>query len=227
MGLVEAEGIGGGIKSIVNAVLDLFKSGDEILEREKKYEEIAKEKEEKEKARKEKMRNASKAVEPDVVTEKDQKKIDNLKKQTDEVERKRQLDAMSARERADALAAEIALLEKKSKEEKNPVKLAEAALEIAKRKTELQSTEKQADDEDKRLEKKDLDSVKREAWSPQVNSLQQMGGFLGSYSANPEVTMIETQKRSEGHLLAIKNSTEAMSKGMQSMKAGKSQSVKF
>jgi hypothetical protein len=38
----------------------------------------------------------------------------------------------------------------------------------------------------------------------EINSLQRIGGFLGSYAAAPELAMLDVQKKSESHLAEIK-----------------------
>ncbi len=82
----------------------------------------------------------------------------------------------------------------------------EKVLDLEKEKRQAEKTA--AADHKKAL--KDAEPNLKAAKAMDVNSLQKIGGFLGSYNAAPEVVLLETQKKSEGHLAQIKKDIAAM-----------------
>lgn len=98
--------------------------------------------------------------------------------------------------------------EENEKVAKKKEKLAEDA-----RKAHMAQMEREAKQE-AALAKKNADAKKKEeddlskrfqAADPnEVNSLQRIGGFLGTYQAAPQVAMLDLQRKSESHLAAIK-----------------------
>lgn len=163
---------------------------------------------------------------PDAIENKkaknNERELEHIKKATDEEVRRGKLAAMNSKEKADFLTKEIEDLKKRNALETDPVAQAKNSLEIARRENELSADQRKIQKEDdadaKRLEKEVSQKVL--ASKNSVNSLQQIGGFVGGYVQAPEVAVLDVQKRSEKHLSSIKSGIDSMRKGIDKLSRG-------
>jgi pyruvate/2-oxoglutarate dehydrogenase complex dihydrolipoamide acyltransferase (E2) component len=115
-------------------------------------------------------------------------------------QRKGQLASMTATQRAASLREEMEALKAKADMEADP-------LEKAKLQTKAQKIQNDLDSDERKSEKAGEKSAKAKPRDRNmVNSLQQIGGMLGTYVQAPEVAALDLQRRSEDHLQAIRRS---------------------
>jgi hypothetical protein len=82
---------------------------------------------------------------------------------------------------------------------------------------EAEKAKREQEKREKFAEKEMIDlyeGPKHKAPPTEVNQLQRMGGFLGSYVHAPELVMLDVQKKSERHLDAIRKAMERMDLGI-------------
>ncbi len=143
----------------------------------------------------------------------DEKELAMLRQKTAEEKERGHMAAMTTKQRAAALQQEVELLKShvsfgKSSDE-SAVQFAEKQLELAKKKNELESaqrTEANADERERKKEESKTDKLNKRD-QHEVNALQRIGGFLGTYSAAPELAALEVHRKNEGHLSKISKYT--------------------
>lgn len=143
-------------------------------------------------------------------TAKDKKEIDRLNKQTALEERRGQMASMNGDQKLEFLKEELAHLEDISAHETDSIEKAKLELEIQKDKNTIADEQRKIDKDYEKEMKKMEKGDRQHAVKTQVNSLQQIGGFIGSYVKAPEVVMLDTAKASEGHLKTIKEHLHAI-----------------
>ena len=189
------------MKGIVDGMEKNIEMGKEQNEKAEKEQEAT------EKARAER-KKAGSGLKFDETNKVEEGKLAHLKKMTEEEERRGRMAAMTNKQQVEALGKEIALLKEMADIESNPEEKAKLGLEIAKRENEKGSEERKLAKELER-DNKEGKSESRKPERSQANSLQQIGGFIGTYVNAPEAAALTVHKRSEGHLQKMVASTEA------------------
>ncbi len=132
---------------------------------------------------------------------------------------------MTDAQKVAALREQITLLDQQAASEEDPVRRGQLMLEMQKRINEEQAADRTLKLNDLRDSER-ADKLSRPvAQKNMVNSLQQMGGFLGNYVQAPEVAMLDVQKKSEGHLSKVASDMAAVRKGIEKMNGSKVASV--
>jgi hypothetical protein len=141
--------------------------------------------------------------------EAEHERIQRIHEQTAEIRRKSDLDGLDATQKRAALEQQIAALKKEYEQsigfgDASATDLAEQEKAIAEREAELKRAQLA---EDKEQEKRDKDltdfAFKDHRAKYETNSLQQIGGVIGTFSATSEIALLDVQKKSENHLSEI------------------------
>ncbi len=142
------------------------------------------------------------------------KETEKIRARIEEEKRRGHLAELTNTAKILELKKEVAELEAKSaaiagQSQSEDKAKAELGLEIAKRKNDLSAAERSEEADRLRKETaKTKPEPTQAAAHNMVNSLQQIGGFLGSYQSAPEVAMLDTARKSENHLSQIKKHIE-------------------
>lgn len=144
--------------------------------------------------------------------EKREKELADLKKQTDEEERRGKNAAMTEVEKATAIKKQIDMLKLKMDSEKDLVEKAKDGLELQKLKNELSRAESSRVKEIEGLDKEvtSADEQRRKMLRKNDgNSMDKIGVHFGGYGMAPEIAAIDSAQRRESILLRISESTAA------------------